>query len=1075
MSAPGALPTVPSPSAQGGGVRLPQVGGGVAPNGAASLRGCGVFHPAHSAGHWPAGLDSAGQPSGVGMTSFASMPVQSDAAAHLPVGGASEADAAGRAGLALDGANGDEDAVPADLSGATARLGADGFCQEALRSMRSTGRMLMAKKDAFPAWSSVFVVLVKGTARAGDPEQLVMVDCAEEEKSPAAWRQLGARVLGQWNAKRASRPSTRQRSSAAGAAAAVDSSVQSRRVATRTAGQEVEPASWGASRSCSAAGVAAAVDGAASADPDSASGLSGEDERVDHVGPSSDLRIIFDSAAWAAAANNADLIVGDSSRPRAVVTRRMIERFCNATALPKLSCLTYTMCVNLWKGAADLNNRLRDATGVTRRWVELMPVQLFNSNWVVASESPVAKVVADRTCLFPPRHPSVKCTVADRRLALVVAFEASPSWHRAVCDYFAANPPASSSGPTSSDSDRDGGATPAVDAGPSGAGGGNGAPPAWVGASSKDGGDGQVGGADQYALGPAQEPVADERAREASNVRMTSRPAAAAVSLGLPFTAAAAGRSRGGSVSTAAVLLAASGSPGRRLSAADGNVRPDATGAVAGGAAVGSPNKNRRVQGGGAAAALLVKHVALQSLVRRGMLGARVTSAPRRRGGLAEPPTPARANRRPSSADAFFVRAAAAMARGATLSELVSRWSVILALDTEAGDVSVRRVGARDWATLLAKQDEVSILLSTTAVATARELLGALAPSGAACLDEQQAGPGSVAVEVSVGPRAVRFPHSLLDDMVAVHHFNRDFNYACQSSLWLDKLSGPGASALSPPIHPFLLPTSLDATELVAVVRSKLQSKKLADIAWRRTINHVVVSRLGEAVERTSVWTVDVKILMDAARPMWLKCSFLDPLLVELSVFAAAGGIDTHVMLCGKMTALLRSVHGHTVSLADAHKMARKWAVKAGKCGSIATLINIDDAHWCAAFVSFADRVIRLYDPLGGDKLDAKLEFVLSRIKMWANCVVAAQARQATDAVGGENSVSSGTWSVEYECTPRQEDAHSCGVLSTLFVITAVTRQPVGMPSDGAELLRLLMVHKLVMEGITGSAPSLSA
>lgn len=79
------------------------------------------------------------------------MPVQSDAAAHLPVGGASEADAAGRAGLALDGANGDEDAVPADLSGATARLGADGFCQEALRSMRSTGRMLMAKKDAFPA------------------------------------------------------------------------------------------------------------------------------------------------------------------------------------------------------------------------------------------------------------------------------------------------------------------------------------------------------------------------------------------------------------------------------------------------------------------------------------------------------------------------------------------------------------------------------------------------------------------------------------------------------------------------------------------------------------------------------------------------------------------------------------------------------------------------------------------------------------------------------------------------------------------------------------------------------------
>lgn len=51
VSAPGALPTVPSPSAQGGGVRLPQVGGGVAPNGAASLRGCGVFHPAHSAGH----------------------------------------------------------------------------------------------------------------------------------------------------------------------------------------------------------------------------------------------------------------------------------------------------------------------------------------------------------------------------------------------------------------------------------------------------------------------------------------------------------------------------------------------------------------------------------------------------------------------------------------------------------------------------------------------------------------------------------------------------------------------------------------------------------------------------------------------------------------------------------------------------------------------------------------------------------------------------------------------------------------------------------------------------------------
>lgn len=45
-----------------------------------------------------------------------------------------------------------------------ARLGADDFCKQLIANTRSTGRLLLSNASAFPSWSAVVIVLVKGSS-----------------------------------------------------------------------------------------------------------------------------------------------------------------------------------------------------------------------------------------------------------------------------------------------------------------------------------------------------------------------------------------------------------------------------------------------------------------------------------------------------------------------------------------------------------------------------------------------------------------------------------------------------------------------------------------------------------------------------------------------------------------------------------------------------------------------------------------------------------------------------------------------------------------------------------------------
>lgn len=83
------------------------------------------------------------------------------------------------------------------------------------------------------------------------------------------------------------------------------------------------------------------------------------------------------------------------------------------------------------------------------------------------------------------------------------------------------------------------------------------------------------------------------------------------------------------------------------------------------------------------------------------------------------------------------------------------------------------------------------------------------------------------------------------------------------------------------------------------------------------------------------------------ARPAWMRCSFFDSVLVELMQYAAVLGDTTHIMLCDKLTALMRTAQNKSVPLATARAIAKRWAVAVGSSRSVFNLVN-HKAHWCA-------------------------------------------------------------------------------------------------------------------------------
>lgn len=202
-----------------------------------------------------------------------------------------------------------------------------------------------------------------------------------------------------------------------------------------------------------------------------------------------------------------------------------------------------------------------------------------------------------------------------------------------------------------------------------------------------------------------------------------------------------------------------------------------------------------------------------------------------------------------------------------------------------------------------------------------------------------------------------------------------------------------------------------------------------------------------------------MRTFVDAARTVWLKCSFVDPVLVELGRWASEYKRGVRILTCEKLTSMLRTPQGATVELADATRLGRRWAVGAGRCSSLATMVNHDNTHWCAAVIIMSKREIVFYDPLAPPTLDTDSEFSLARLRLLGNCVLAAQLG------GSGGSVASVDWTTRRVCLPRQTDSVSCGIFALQFLVQMVTSTTFELGGDEAGLLRLVFLHKMIVAG----------
>lgn len=898
-----------------------------------------------------------------------------------------------------------------------ARLGADKFCSEVIRNMRSSGRMLLSSPVVFPAFERVSIVL----STSAHPTKLVILDCGEGDR-PVADRRAYAKALvrrmlpdGSKGRALARRAVARQPLPASGSqrAAANGSSLDGSN--SRATEEHLDPSQ--VERRDHRRGVDEMdLDGGSS---DGRGGASDGDSAADGGSSCADgssrwdtgLAEVASSPALAESLNNSGRAVSDPKRKQETVTSSMVARFLSGTGLRDLEMLTFAMSVDLWTLAKALKDELAVRTGVWRTWSKLCPRQLFEANWSLDWSTADIGNVADRTCLFPPRDPRIKCSLESRAVALVVAFALSPFWNLAVRLFFAEHPVGAGD-----EVDQPGGSLDAVGAS---------APPS---DGPKIGERAAEGDADARNDGPGTlTPLVPPRAVDAVLVRGEGPVGSTSPNLPLPLPPAGAAR-----VSARDVLLLGR----RRLhpSKDDGD----------GGA---SPRKIPRT---GAAAVLT-------SLVGRPLLGAKLTGAPPKRLALpAEPPIPELAQRTGLPSEKFVLRRAVAAARLSTTAQMVERWKRVPSVPPDEG-VVVRVVSAREFAKATKEQDNASILLPPETLKQAGERRHALF-TAAEDVDKQHQQDRAV-LEIIVKGDLLQLPYTVVPLMAELHRANADYTVAVQSSTWLKSIVKKQI-LVDPASHPFLLPSRLSVLNLVAAVRGTVGRARLSHTVWTRSVPVVLDPMTGEAVDVQSTWCLDVRSFLSAARSAWLKCSFVDALLVELAHFSAAAGRGTHVMTCEKFTSMMRTPQDKTVQLSEATRLGRRWAVGAGRCTSFATMVNHHNAHWCAAFVSLSDREIVFYDPLAPSAQDEESEFSLARLRLLGNCMLSAQR--------GEASCAAATWTTKFVRSPQQEDSVSCGVFSLQFLVGRVTGSAYDLDGDEPDLLRLVLLHKVLVAGTAG-------
>lgn len=259
----------------------------------------------------------------------------------------------------------------------------------------------------------------------------------------------------------------------------------------------------------------------------------------------------------------------------------------------------------------------------------------------------------------------------------------------------------------------------------------------------------------------------------------------------------------------------------------------------------------------------------LTALINRPMLGKKTPSAPPKKCVTpTTPPTPSQGSRKAAPSAKFVLRQALLAGRSMKIAELMNRWAVIQSTTPEGG-VTVRVVGAREYAAVVRKQDIVSFLLSSDALALIGQKRHALFSAGQNLYAERVQ--DRAIVEVEIDAVTSLLPYTSMDLMAELHRINADCAIAGQSSLWLQGLGqrGTGDQLVAPEANPFLMPTRRSAEMMKTVVKQAVGGASLSDMPWQRTSPKLV--REGVEVDLVSSWSLDGRAFTDAARPVWLQ------------------------------------------------------------------------------------------------------------------------------------------------------------------------------------------------------------
>jgi len=817
------------------------------------------------------------------------------------------------------------------------------------------------------------------------------------------------------------------------------------------------------------------------------------------------LRHILSSNCWKQSMENKGSVVRDSSRPSQSITRTMQNSFLAAAGLQHLVEVSYGMLEDIWLLATAVNKELCGAVGLPmRHWSRLCPKAIFENNWALEWSSPMTHPVADRTCMHPPRHSRIRASTTAKRLALVVAFSLSAFWSHVVKTYFVGGRkvPKSRTPPSAELVRGSGEGQGAVGGGQdndeeveeeddekqeSASAGSDGGTPR--GSESPLSGAGSDTAALASSLSALRRPVAT--LSRLPTVAGAAGPSAATEGGGRPLSVVdilALGRSALVSHDTPPGLGAGAGdnSGGGDSDGGDGDSGDgggDGLGVHGGGGDGGDGDGGDRDGGfdedggeaeleppvkkprlgtgsvGGSGRPPRAPKTRIVALVGRASLGQARTGAPSRRpAAAAASAAPLNLHRSSPNPSSFSLTPIARAATAVTVTMLLRHWVVPPMLEDSDVQVEARVAAVREWATVV--KTDIRILLSPMMVAQASLDADAFMQPGRTSARVAVARMERLVVQVTVNSGRQEgvhvLPRSAVKDMLIVHRANEDFRRGLQSKEWIVTLLHPGLMAPSP--DAFLVPPATDLQDMVEAVRNAVGSAKLGDAVWERDVSEPIVHASGTMARRVVKHCLSVREVLEVARPVWMRCSFIDSVLVELTHYATVRGDSTHILLCDKFTALMRTGQNKSVPLATARGIAKRWSVAVGSSRSVLTLVN-HKSHWCAARLDLDACKIYYYDPLpSAAGPDTSALFALSRLRLLGNSILAAQGDSA-------EADSTRQWVEEHVRSPTQSDTVSCGAFCLQFIICSVVGTTPELTGSDCDILRLALIHKMVRAG----------